>query len=106
MTTTTITVEATLQVDGQTMRLAKKISLPPGPVTLTVQSREPKTGPTMMEVLDRIHQDQQQRGRKHMTEEEMASEISLMRTEDSEYEERWQNIWTQTGKEPKRTDRT
>jgi hypothetical protein len=36
MTTTTITVEATLQSDGVTLHLEKKLPLPPGRVTLTV----------------------------------------------------------------------
>ena len=35
---TTITVEATLHSDGVTLHLEKKLALPPGRVTLTVQS--------------------------------------------------------------------
>ena len=58
----------------------------------------------MLEVLDRIHQDQQQRGRRPMTEEEMAAEIAQMRAEDDEYEDRWREIWSQTGTKPERTD--
>jgi hypothetical protein len=88
MTTTTITVEATLQADGRTLQLEKRLALPPGRVTVTVQPTEPRTGPTMLEVLDRIHRDQQQRERKPMTDEEMAAEIAQMRAEDDEYEER------------------
>jgi hypothetical protein len=82
MTTTTITVEATLQADGLTLQLEKKLALLPGRVTLTLQTTEQKTGPTMLEVLDRIHRDQQHRGRRPMTEEEMASEIAQMRSND------------------------
>jgi hypothetical protein len=92
MKTTTITVEATLQPDGVTLQLEKKLDLPPGRVVLTVQAPEPVSGPTMLEVLDRIHHDQQQRGRKPMTEEEMAAEVASMRGEDDEYEERWRQI--------------
>ncbi len=103
MPTTTITVEATLQSDGVTIRLEKQLALPPGRVTVTVQPTVPKTGPTMMEVLDRIHRDQQQRGHEPMTEEEMAAEIAQMRAQD-EYEERWRQIWAQTGSEAERTD--
>jgi hypothetical protein len=51
-------------------------------------------------VLDRIHRDQQQRGRKPMTEEEMAAEIAQMRAEDDDYEERWRQIESQTGTQP------
>jgi hypothetical protein len=97
MTTTTITIEGQLQPDGVTLQLEKKIALPPGPVTVTVQSTLRKTGPTMLEVLDRIHQDQQRSGRTPMTEEEMAAEIARMRAEDDETEKRWQEIWSQTG---------
>jgi len=79
MSTTTITVGATLQPDGVTLQLDKKLTLPPGRVTLTVQPTVPAVGPTMLEVLDRIHRDQKQRGHTPITEEEMASEIAQMR---------------------------
>ncbi len=102
--TTTITVEATLQPDGVTLQLDRKLTLPPGRVTVTVQPTEPGSGPTMLEVLDRIHRDQQQRGRRPMTDEEMAAEIARIRSEDDEYEERWREIWSQTGMRPERTD--
>jgi len=95
MTTPTITVEATLQPDGVTLHLEKKLALPPGRVTVTVQPSGPRSGPTMLDVLDRIHREQQQRGRRLMTEEEMAAEIAQMRAEDDE--ERRRQIWSQTG---------
>jgi hypothetical protein len=60
----------------------------------------------MLEVLDRIHRDQQQRGRRPMTEEELAAEIARMRCEDDGHEERWREIWSQTGTKPERTDNT
>src|SRR5437660_3252431 len=104
MITTTITVAASLQPDGLTLQLEKKLALPPGRVTVTVQATRARSGPTMLEVLDGIHRDQQQRGRKPMTEEEMAAEIAQMRGEDDEYEERWRGIWSQTGTKSERTD--
>jgi hypothetical protein len=104
MTTTTITVKATLQPDGVTLHLEKKLALPPGRVTVSVHPAGPGSGPTMVEVLDRIHRDQLQRGRKPMTEEEMAAQIDQMRGEDDEYEERWRGIWSQTGTKPESTD--
>src|SRR5437667_3929181 len=103
MTTTTITVQASLQPDGLTLQLEKKLALPPGRVTVTVQLTGIGSGPTMLEVLDRIHRDQQQRGRKPMTEEEMTAEIAQMRGEDDEYEERWREIWSQAGTKTART---
>ncbi len=104
MTATTITVEATLQPDGVTLHLKNRVAMPPGLVTVTVQPVGPVSGPAMLEVLDRIHHDQQQRGRKPMTEEEMATEIAQMQAEDDEYERRWREIWSQTGMKAERTD--
>ena len=97
-----ITLEATLQPDGVTLRLEEKLALLPGRVTVTLQPPAPNTGPTMLEVLDRIHHDQQLRGRKPPTEEEVAAEIAQMRSEDDEYEERWRQIWSQTGSQKER----
>src|SRR5689334_22311314 len=99
MTTSPITVEGTLQPDGITLQLEKRLGLQPGRVRVTVQPAEAKGGPTMLEVLDRIHQDQQRRGRRPRTEEETDAEIARMRTDD-EYEARWQDIWSQTGNGP------
>src|SRR3954454_15158093 len=104
MATTTITVEAMLQSDGVTLQLEKKLPLSPGRVLVTVQPTGSSPGPTMLEVLDRIHRDQQQRGRRPMTEEQMAAEIAQLRAEDEEYEERWREIWSQTGTKGDRTD--
>ncbi len=94
--TTPITVAGTLQPDGVTLHLDKQLALPPGRVTVTVQPTGPDSGPTMLEVLDRIHHEQRQRGRRPMTEEEMAAEIARMRAEDDDYEERWRQIGSQT----------
>jgi hypothetical protein len=41
MTTTTIIVEATLQPDGITLQLEKRLALAPGRVTVTVQPLGP-----------------------------------------------------------------
>jgi hypothetical protein len=92
--TSRITVNGTLQSDGVTLRLEKRLSLPPGPVSVTVQRTGAERGATMLEVLDQIHQDQQRRGRPAMTEEEMAAEIAEARAQDEESEKRWQQIWS------------
>jgi hypothetical protein len=63
MAATSCTVEATLEPDGVTLRLEKRLALPTGRVLVTVQPAGPSPGPTMLEVLDRIHRGQQQRGR-------------------------------------------
>ena len=77
-----MSVPATLQPDGVTLRLEEKLTLPPGRVNVTIQPAELPGGPTMLEVLSRIHEEQLQRGRRAMTEEEMAAEIAQMRDED------------------------
>jgi hypothetical protein len=102
MTATSITIEATLQPDGVTLHLEKKLALPPGRVTVTVQPIGPNNGATMLEILDRIHQNQQRRGRTPMTEEEMAAEMARWRAEDDEYDRHWEEIWSQTGGNPNR----
>jgi hypothetical protein len=79
---TTITIEGLLQPDGLTLHLEKRLALPPGRVTVTVQSALPNSGPTMLEVLDRIHRDQHQQGRQPMTEAEMAAEIARLRADE------------------------
>ena len=98
------TIAATLQPDGVTLHLEQNLALPPGSVTVTVQSAVPRSGPSMLEVLDRIHLEQKLRGRTPMTEEEMAAEIAQMRGHDEEYEERWRNIWSQTEAGSERKD--
>ena len=96
------TVAATLRADGKTLELDEKLSLPPGRVTVTVQAVAVPEAPklSVLEVLDRIHRDQQSRGQPPMTEEQMAAEIAAMRAEDEEYEERWRQIWSQTTSPP------
>jgi hypothetical protein len=98
-----ITVQASLQPDGVTLRLEKKLALPPGQVTVTVQLTESSSGPTMLEVLDRIHREQQERGHRPMADEEMAAEVAQMRAEDDAYEARWREIWSRTNPDAGKT---
>lgn len=104
MTPNPVTVNGVLQPDGETLRLEKKLALPPGRVTVTVQPVAPQSGQTMLEVLDRIHRDQQQRGRVPMSEEAMAAEIAQLRAEDNDYEQRWQKLHAQTSTNGPSTD--
>jgi hypothetical protein len=96
MTPQTATIEGTLQPDGITVQLDRKAPLPPGRVTVEVRPAAPAAGPTMLEVLDRIHQAQRGRGQGPMTEDEMARAIERARAEDDEYEARWRAIWAET----------
>jgi len=104
MATVIRTVEGTLESDGVTLRLEEKLALPPGRVSVTVKSTSIGSGPTMLEVLDRIHAEQRQRGRRPMTDEEMAAEIAELRKEDDAYEERWEKIWSQSGSTPEKPE--
>ncbi len=89
-------VEATLQPDGMTLQLDEKLALPPGRVRVIVQPAPPTSGESMLEVLDRIHRRQAERGERPMTEEEMAAELAAMRADEEAEEERWRQIWSQT----------
>ena len=104
MAASSITLPATLQPDGMTLQLDKKVSLPPGPVTVTLELVSLPQGPEMLEVLDRIHHDQQRRGRRPITEAEMAAELHQLRAEDDEYEKHWQQVWSQSPAKPTKTD--
>lgn len=97
------TVEGTLQPDGVTLQLDRKVSVPPGRVRVEVRTAAAHAGPGMLEVLDRIHQDQRRRGRVPITEEEMARQIDQLRADDDGYEARWQTIWSQTQGAPAET---
>jgi hypothetical protein len=99
-----VTVNGVLQSDGETLHLETKLGLPPGRVTVTVQPVAPRSGQTMLEVLDRIHRDQQQRGREPMTDEAMLAEIAQLRAEDDDYEERWRKLYSQTATKSQKTD--
>jgi hypothetical protein len=84
MNPSTVTCQATLQADGVTLHLDNKVPLSPGRVMVTMRPTTQASGPTMLEVLSRIHREQRQRGRQPMTEEEMAADIARMRAEDDE----------------------
>ena len=61
MSVLVMNVPATLQPDGLTLRLDEKLPLPSGRVNVTIRPAEPVTGPTMLEVLERIHRDRHRR---------------------------------------------
>jgi hypothetical protein len=95
MNGSSVIADGILQPDGVTLRLEKKLTIPPGRVTVAVQSAATQGRSTMLETLDRIHSDQKTRGRAPMTEEAMAAEIAHTRAQDDEAEARWQEIWSQ-----------
>ncbi len=106
MSTGTITVQAVLQPDGVTLSLEERLRLPPGHVTVTVRPTGVPSGPTMLEVLDRIHRDRERRGCRQLTEEELAAEISQLRGMEDDYEEQWREIWSQSDAKSEATGNT
>jgi hypothetical protein len=96
-----VTVVATLRDDGKTLEFDEKVPVRPGRVSVTMQAvgvpEPPK--PSVLEVLDRIHREQQERGYKGMTEQEMAAVIAEIRGDEG-YKERWRQIWSQTTSPP------
>jgi hypothetical protein len=96
-----VVVRGTLKADG-TLELDEKPNLPPGPVkvVLHVMNAEGQEGPGWWETLERIWKDQEARGYKGKSREEIDAEIAADRAEEEEYEERWRQIWAQTEKPP------
>lgn len=60
----------------------------------------------MLDVLQRIHRDQQERGRRPKTEEEMVAEIAPIPADEDLYEERGRQSWSRIGIAPERPDKS
>jgi hypothetical protein len=101
MNPTEVVVRGTLKEDG-TLELDEKPELPPGRVQVTLRHvPEAAPGrPGWWEVLQQIWKDQEARGYKGRTKEEIDAEIDAERAEEEEYEERWRQIWSQAGSPP------
>ena len=95
-----VTIEATLQPDGTTLRLDRKLALPPGKVMVTVQSAADRDGPGMLEVLDRIEADRRLRARSAHRRGDGRRDRRPARTID-EAEARWRG----SGRRPPRRQR-
>ena len=96
MDTAPIMVEAILQSDGVTLSLAQSWRCLPAPSRSPSKPPSRATGPTMLETLDRIHNEQRQRGHMAMTEDEMLAEIAALRAEDSQEQAAWREIESHT----------
>jgi hypothetical protein len=103
MSTTQITLRGTVRADG-TLDLETPVSLPPGPVRVTinpVSSHESNPARrSLAEVLQEIDAGQQARGYRGSIAEEMEADAAQRRAEDEEYEERWRAIWGETTSGP------
>jgi hypothetical protein len=93
-----IAVQGTLKEDG-TLVLDEKPNLPPGRVEVRIwpaKAPDP-TGPGWWDRLQQIWKDQDARGYKRRSREEIDAEIAAERAAEEEYEERWRQIWSETG---------
>jgi hypothetical protein len=88
MTASAITVEATLQPDGVTLQLEKKLALPPGRVIVTVQSAELRspTQETWWQYMQKARSQLEASGHRFMNEQEMTAWIEELRSDDDRIE--------------------
>jgi hypothetical protein len=96
MSTLRAVVKGTLKPDG-TLELDEKPNLPPGRVEVVLHLQEQPDQPrsSLLETLAQIHKEQQARGFKGLNQEEMDARIRELK-DDTEYEEKWRQIWAQT----------
>src|SRR4051812_33424943 len=101
MSTNQIVVRGTLRPDG-TLELNEKPNPAPGraEVRLHPVGESEKSEPGWWEVLQQIRKDQDARGFKRRSREEIDAEIAAERAAEEEYEERWRQIWLQGGNPP------
>jgi hypothetical protein len=97
MSLTQIVVAGTVKPDG-TLELDEKLGLAPGRgrVILPPVGKVGEPGATLLEVLEQIWKDQEARGFKGRSKEEIDADLAAMRAEEEEYEERWRQIYAQT----------
>jgi hypothetical protein len=96
-----VVVQGTLRADG-TLELDEKPNLPPGRMQVTLQpvQKPAPNGPDWWDVLQQIWENQDARGFKRKSREEMDAEIAAERVEEEEYEERWRKIWRESQTPP------
>jgi hypothetical protein len=97
MSLDTIVVQGTLKPDG-TLELDTKPALAPGRVQVTLQpvlaGSPPKGG--LADTIEEIRLYQQAHGYQARTPEEMARDEAERRADEDAYEQRMQEIWSQT----------
>jgi hypothetical protein len=86
------------------VQLDSPLAMNPGRVSVTVRSSIRGAGPTMVETLDRIHEERKRRGCAPMTAEEMQRELDVQVADDVEYERRWAEIWSESEQSENRGD--
>jgi hypothetical protein len=97
MSLNTIIVQGTLKPDG-TLELDEKPTLAPGRVHVVLQPIS--TGSTsnggLAQTIEEIRLEQQARGYRGRTPEEMVHDDDERRADEESYEQRMQEIWSQT----------
>ena len=80
MTPESIVVHGTIKPDG-TLEVTEKVSLPPGPVEVTVKSASQKSEESSWAILQRIWADQKASGYVPRTREEIDADLNALRDE-------------------------
>jgi hypothetical protein len=101
MSHTEIVVDGTLKPDG-TLELDQKPGLSPGRVQVTVKPLPSTsiTRPGLAEVILQIQQEQQARGFAGLSAQNLAAEQRARQEADDDYDQRWQDLWSQTQSGP------
>jgi hypothetical protein len=101
MSHTESVVEGILKPDG-TLELDQKPSVSPGRVRVTVEPL-PSTSlrrPGLAEVILQIQQDQRVRGFMGLSAQDLAAEQKARQEAEDEYDQRCQDLWSQTQSGP------
>lgn len=81
MNTQQIILHGQIQADG-TLQIEEKVNLPPGPVSITIQTVRAKEGKGTLQVLKEIWAERESLGIAGRSKEEIDAEINAMRDED------------------------
>lgn len=81
MSTQQVVLHGQIRPDG-TLQVEEKVNLPPGPVSVTVQTAPSATGKRTLQVLEEIWAERDSRGMVGRSKEEIDAEINAMRDED------------------------
>jgi hypothetical protein len=81
MSTQQVVIHGRIRPDG-TLQVDERVNLPPGPVSVTVQSMHAPPGKPTLQVLEDIWAERAARGIVGRSKEEIDTEIAAMREED------------------------
>jgi hypothetical protein len=81
LSTQQVVIHGRIRPDG-TLQVEERVNLPPGPVSVTVQSMHAPSGKPTLQVLEEIWADRAARGIVGRSKEEIDTEIAATREED------------------------